>query len=324
MVRKRIFGALTAINSRLTIRSLVLHRSLQANGIIPLRVVNIIAILTIKRLLLGKKTEIDQDSYSSTKTGYDLDETFLFANATYDENTKAYIVQDVVMGNSTFTDISVKFEEGRFVSLTLTQVMGAQSATMELSAVYGDVNITLPTVTTLPPVVVDTEVTAEEWLAALSFTGVDNYEIVAASGGVEQTIRFDGTRVMTFGVNPSGGEIEQYYEKDGTNYYVYLVDAGVTQKEETTESSFFNAKTGGVAETFLASDFTYDAATKTYKAEEIVLFDGMVKYTDAEIKFENKKLVSMRYTYSFDNATPTAGTLDVTYGGVQTIEIPQV
>lgn len=171
--------------------------------------------------------------------------------------------------------------------------------------------------------VADTEVTAEEWLAAMSFTNADNYELTAASGSIEQVVRFDGTTTHTTGVDMDGNTLTYYYTKEGTAYCLYTVSGGVVEKEDITESSYLNAKSMGLGEVFLASAFTYDAASKTYKADEISMFEGMIKYTEVSVAFADKKLVSIAYMYAYGGGTPTAGTLEATYGNVQPIQLPE-
>lgn len=84
--------------------------------------------------------------------------------------------------------------------------------------------------------VADTEVTAEEWLAAMSFANEDNYTVSSVATGLEQYTEYDGTTIHMYGVSPMGENIEQYYAKVGEDYVLYSVSNGTVRKTTVPKS----------------------------------------------------------------------------------------
>ena len=81
-------------------------------------------------------------------------------------------------------------------------------------------------------------------------------------------------------------------------------------------------KSSGLDTTFLFTAFQYDATSKTYKASEISYGQGMLRYTNVEVAFENGRLVRMTYNYFYQGGAPFVTTTTVAYDNVQTLSVP--
>lgn len=171
------------------------------------------------------------------------------------------------------------------------------------------------------PYVVSNEVTAEEWLAALSFANENNYKINSVATGMEQYVEYDGATVRMYGVSPMGDDIDQYCVKEGETYAMYSVSNIKIDKTTVPETAYINMKSCSLDTMFLFTAFQYDAISKTYKASEIS-YGSALRYANVEVAFENGKLVRMTYEYFYQGGAPFVTTTTVTYGDVQTIVLP--
>lgn len=168
--------------------------------------------------------------------------------------------------------------------------------------------------------VVSNEVTANEWLSALSFAGESNYKIYNDGGDIIQITEVYGTTIRMKATAYGQVMVNEIATIEGGAYYSYSISEEKISKIAISESIYASNKTMAMATTFLFADFTYDAQSKTYKAESIQ--DGSMTYTNVEMQFENGKLVSM--TMSYFMGVDIDCSVTVTYGEVEEIQIPDL
>lgn len=175
----------------------------------------------------------------------------------------------------------------------------------------------------------DFEVTAEEFVSAISFEGQTNYKINTANNVVSA----EGTEVMTMIVEREGDKIKLtltedneteigYVEKVDDKYYIYEEEGEGFVKGEGNQRVFDMYAGANLASIGIEyADLTYNAETKAYEAATIETEQG--ELTDVSLKFEDNKLVSCSMKLAYGPEATATQTVSVVYGDV-TVTLPTV
>lgn len=169
-------------------------------------------------------------------------------------------------------------------------------------------------------------VTETEWASAIAPSNFGNFTMRqdATIGELSHTqiFEFDGTSA-----HDASEDYEEYYTKDGNNYYEYQKE-GANWKETEIEEGVY--ETAALSNAYSFTMFTYDASytynseTHAYEAKNITI--GGMPFTKVALYFEDGVLVKLSYemTMSEDGTTFTiVSTMTLTYGGV-VITLPTI
>ena len=167
----------------------------------------------------------------------------------------------------------------------------------------------------------DYEVTAEEFVAAISFANETNYKISAVNteyntNDTTETYTLIAERVENKIKFVQSDETETetiYLEKDGETCYIYSLDGADYVKAPVDAMYFDTYATCNIANMgFEYSQFTYNAEAKAYEAASVTV--GGSEYTNVSFKFENNKLVSFTASVSYGEYGSSTQVATITYG----------
>ena len=174
----------------------------------------------------------------------------------------------------------------------------------------------------------DYEVTAEEFVSAITFEGQTNYKITTTN----TVVSAEGSEVMTMVVERAGDKIKLtmtdseteigYVEKVGDKYYNYSEDGEGFVKVEGNKQIFDTYASVNLASLGIEyADLTYNAETKAYEAATIESEQG--EMSEVSFKFEDNKLVSCSMKLAYGPEATATQTVAVVYGDV-TVTLPAV
>ena len=136
-----------------------------------------------------------------------------------------------------------------------------------------------------------TGLTAEEWNESFSASVFENFSYSENASTISTGITVDT-------------EVSYKFTKNGA--YMKMVVTGQTQEEtvtdKTTVEELRKQMVDSIKDLANHSDYTYDAATKTYKANKAVEVEALgASTTDITLKFDdNNRLVEIKYTVEFE------------------------
>lgn len=228
---------------------------------------------------------------------------YVKSNFEFDEEDKSYnaTLNDEYDGE---TQVSVKFKDGKLV--WARRITRYEDYTIDF--VYGDTNITLPSVTA-----VGGQVTPDEWTAALAMSDSKMQMEIDVTYGTylvgEMVGEKDGDKL--YQVQKTNEQvIEMYAVKEGDKYYGYVVSGGKWVKTEMPQTEYNNYLPSAIFTGLNKDGFTWNADTQSY-----------VKTTSegiGEIRFVNKKVdyvvqynhgSIMKYYFSYGSGMVTVPTV---------------
>lgn len=136
-----------------------------------------------------------------------------------------------------------------------------------------------------------TGLTVDEWNDAFSSSSIENFTYNEASSTKGSGMTMD---------------TEVTYKFTEDKAYVKMLMAGQTQEETINDKLTANAlrkqMVDSIRELAVFADYSYDAATKTYKAVRDIKIDSLDASTsDITLKFnDDNKLVELKYTVEFE------------------------
>lgn len=198
---------------------------------------------------------------------------------TYDENAKTYTYTDED------TTIVAMFKDKKLVWANMTS---EYEGSFTIDLVYGDAQVTLPTVSA------GEQVTDEEWAAAQAMD-YDNVEIYVSFGLGEMTFKKVGSTFYRQ-TNAMGYTVEEYATAEDGKYYSYEVKDGVWVKTEIEKSKYDSEHPSNAVSGFDKEDFTWDEDSETY-----VFTDGddtyRIKFVDKKFNFISMGFQSVYFSY---------------------------
>lgn len=210
------------------------------------------------------------------------------SNYTYNPETKAYEAASITEGQepntATYTNISIKIEDGKLIALAMNGTEGGQAYTDITTYTYGEAVIVFPKINT---------VTSMEFNMAVGMMDVD----------VKCTTTYHGeTGVMELDkdgkVHVVSPDDDFYYEviqvEDSAPTVYKYTKTGDTYVKTLSSQTEFMGDIFPFMYTFNREDFTYENGK--YVADSASI--GTSTYVDVELVFEDAKLISVRATIS--------------------------
>ncbi len=290
---------------------------------------------------------------SLIKQEFAMEEIFEYSSYTYDETTKAYKADSILIDSEKGVSIEncqFKFENGKLVYGSLERdrlddYFNEYTVYCEWNLTYGNAKVELPTnivedEAEEESVSVQTQVNESAWNAALTLG--ENYTIDAKSYGFVEDNRMiisrDGSNYYSSGrysdddyveeyVNYYGTSSEEYYKAYGDLfYYSYTYVNDDCFRTEISKKNYEQLDTALQvyflpAELYNYNDYTYDENTKAYIANGNISV-GDVTVKNSRIAFKNGKLVSVFYTILDSDGSVSETMVAFSYGNTE-IDLPK-
>lgn len=220
---------------------------------------------------LKYEIEMTDEEYAAgsgfDQLGVDLS-AYPYEAFTYDEAAKAYTcTQEGTDGQGDVT-VTAMFKDKKLVWAKMVDGDGGEYV---IDLVYGDAEVNVP------EIAAGEQVSDAEWSAAFAMD-FDNVEINVSFGYGEMHYLKVGGLIYQKTRNMERSELYTFAE--GGKYYQLEVKEGVWVKSEIGKDKYDEHLPSSMFSGLSKSDFTYDAATGTYKSTQ----------SNTEIKFVDKKL----------------------------------